>query len=211
MVNVRPGHSQSGHSWLGIHRPASIDTPTRGLRYDQDEKIHPGWLCQGVIQIVLHFLHAELTNLCNACSSFLFSRSATHDCHDPISIVYLVTAGTLWCKNTQSHLNKHYKQRRSNCFPHRYPEPACKCHYKNPSSPIPGEPVEGREHQDTSFFILHWRILDLRARDVRCVRARTFERWKKNQAFVCRAQAGTFCIYTHIHLYISVYIAVTFL
>lgn len=57
------------------------------------------------LQVVLHFLHAELTNYCNACYSPLFSRSATHDCHDPISIVYLVTAGTLWCKNTQSHSN----------------------------------------------------------------------------------------------------------
>lgn len=59
----------------------------------------------GVLQIVLHFLHAELTNHCNACSSLLFSKSATHDCHDPISIIYPVTAGTLWCKNTQSHSN----------------------------------------------------------------------------------------------------------
>lgn len=39
--------SRSSHSWLNAYRPAYNSAPARGLRYDQDAKIQPGWLCQG--------------------------------------------------------------------------------------------------------------------------------------------------------------------
>lgn len=55
----------------------------------------------------------------------------------PYPIVYLVTAGALWCKNTQSITFKHYQPWRSKCFPHRYPEPACKCHFKTKTTFLP--------------------------------------------------------------------------
>lgn len=69
--------------------------------------------------------------------------------------------------------------------------------------------MEGREHQNTSFLILHWRILDLREK--RCwgggdTRTGTSARFQNSQAFVCHAQAGTFAS-IHIYTYISQYIS----
>lgn len=52
---------------------------------------------------------------------------------------------------THNHIHKHYKQWRSNCFLHRYPEPACKCHFKTTSFPSPGE-SNGRQRASKHFF-----------------------------------------------------------
>lgn len=153
-----------------FYRHASTRPAPRPKREDP-----PRLALSGVLQIVLHFLHAELTNHCNACSSLLFSRSATHDCHDPISIVYLVTAGTLWCKNTQSHSNI-ISTGVQTAFHTDIPSRPANVITKTLPPPFRGNQWKAESIKTLFFLILHWRILDLRARDARRVRGGTSAR-----------------------------------
>lgn len=106
---------------------------------------------------------------------FLPSRSEIHDCHDPIPIQssYLVTAGALWCKNTQS-IN-HIQTLSAMAF-------EMLSHTDIPSRPaivisnpknnlssytsFPGLMTCGKREASNSplfffsFLILHWEILD---------------------------------------------------
>lgn len=73
--------------------------------------------------------------------------------------------------------------------------------------------MEGGEHKNTSFLILHWRILDSREKDVGGGRHQDRDVCKiSEKSSLCMPRTGGHvCIYIHIHLYISVYISVTFL
>lgn len=166
------------------------------------------------LQVVLHFLHTELTNHCNACLHFCFSRSETHDCHDP-HIQSSISLRPEPCGariHNQSHSNIISNQWRSKCFPHRYPEPACNCHFKTktPSSPMSGV-TSGRQSIKYTFFYSALEDLNLGGRDAERHQGRDVckigRKKHKIKAFCMASIGGQACIYTHRHLYISAYIA----
>lgn len=184
---LRPGHSRSGRSWLGVHRPASIDMPTQGLRHDQNEKIHPGWLCQGCSRSYFISCTRNLQTIVMPVLHFCFPDQQLMTVMTPYPIVYLVTAGTLWCKNTQSHSN-FISTGVQTAFHTDIPSRPANVITKPLPPPLRGNQWKAESIKTLFFLILHWRILDLRARDARRVRGGTSARCeKKNHAFVCRA------------------------
>lgn len=58
-----------------------------------------------LLKVVLHFLHAELTNHCNACLHFCFSDQQLMTVMTPYPSSYTSSRPELCCARTQSHSN----------------------------------------------------------------------------------------------------------
>lgn len=90
----------------------------------------------------------NLHNIVMLVFTFVF-HLITYDCHDPI---YHITAGTLWRKNTLK--LKTSQAMAFKLLSHRYPEPACNCHFYKPFPPYLREPSGRQTSIGTLLFCI---------------------------------------------------------
>lgn len=105
-------------------------------------------------------------------------------------------------QETQSHS----EQWRSNCFLHRYPEPACKCHFETPSSPDQGDQWKAESIKTVISFYSALEDFGFERKRRRRHQGRNVCKIKKNikPLYVAHRRARLH-LYTYTPIYLSIY------